>query len=71
MQLYHAVLAVESGRELPAGGGITPGEVTDVGWFGRDELPPLHHGHTVMVPAVFELLSGERSVPYLDLTEPT
>jgi ADP-ribose pyrophosphatase YjhB (NUDIX family) len=43
----------------------TPYEVTDIGWFARDELPPLSAGHGVRVPGAFDFVAG-RVPTYFD-----
>lgn len=66
MHLYHVVMALEAEGELPPAGGTTPNEVLSAGWFAPGDLPPLHHGHDVMVPRVLAMLSGELPAPHFD-----
>ena len=58
VQLYQFVFLC---RPLGAGTATTPHEVLDVGWFARDELPPLSPGHTVRVPDAFRFLDDRRA----------
>jgi hypothetical protein len=41
-------------------------EVTDLGWFAEDELPPLSPGHGVRLFGLFESLRS--GVPHFDAT---
>jgi ADP-ribose pyrophosphatase YjhB (NUDIX family) len=61
VQLYAAVFEAES-DDAPQ---PTP-EATELGFFGPDDLPPLSPSHRLRVPVVFQLLRGERPIPYFD-----
>jgi mutator protein MutT len=43
----------------------TPHEVTDIGWFALEDLPPLSPGHEVRIPHAFEFAAG-RAPTYFD-----
>lgn len=65
LQLFQFVFLC---RPVSSSAPTTPHEVTDLGWFDEDELPPLSPGHTVRVPDVFRFLRTRR--PFIDLTDP-
>jgi hypothetical protein len=44
-------------------------ETLDVGFFEENRLPPLHRGHDLRVPMVFQMLRGEVPIPYFDKSE--
>ncbi len=46
-------------------------ETTGVGFFAEDALPDLSPGHKERVPAVFQLVRGDLSIPYFDPTNRT
>jgi ADP-ribose pyrophosphatase YjhB (NUDIX family) len=61
VQLYASVFLVES-NDVP----ITTAEAGAVGFFGPDDLPSLDSSHALRVPVIFQLLRGERPIPYFD-----
>jgi ADP-ribose pyrophosphatase YjhB (NUDIX family) len=61
VQLYASVFQVEADTTP-----FTTAEATAVGFFGPDDLPPLDPGHARRLPVVFEILRGERPIPYFD-----
>ncbi len=64
-QLYVSVWLVEVGDDqTPVAGPETTGE----GFLAEDTLPDLSPGHRQRVPAVFQLMRGDRPVPYFDPT---
>jgi ADP-ribose pyrophosphatase YjhB (NUDIX family) len=61
VQLYASVFLVEA-EAAP----VSTTEARAVGFFASDDLPPLDPGHAQRVPVVFQLLRGERPIPYFD-----
>jgi len=60
--LYHVVFEFEA-EEIE----FQPSnETLDGGFFGEDNLPPLHPGHDQRLPVLFKLLRGELPTPYFD-----
>jgi ADP-ribose pyrophosphatase YjhB (NUDIX family) len=64
VHLYAAVFEAESDNEPTP----TP-EATAFGFFGPDDLPPLSPSHELRIPVVFQLLNGERPIPFIDIPD--
>ena len=63
--VYASVWLVEiDEHQIPIAGP----ETTGVGFFAEDALPDLSPGHKERVPAVFQLVRGDLSIPYFDPT---
>lgn len=61
-QLYHVIFLAETTNSIPK----TSKEAVEVAFFGEDNLPELAPGHTMRVPLIFRILSGEIPAPYFD-----
>ncbi|MBW8009805.1 MAG: NUDIX domain-containing protein [Chloroflexi bacterium] len=61
--LFHFIFKVETGDQTPN----IKQETINVGFFAEDELPPLAPGHRLWTPDLFELLRGEKPIPYFDV----
>ncbi len=55
VHFYHAVFLIDAGEQEPQ----TMPEVSAVGWFAEDALPPLSPGHHLRAPFLWRLLRGE------------
>ena len=60
--MYWAVFLIEASPAKPIAGP----ETTAAAFFDESALPPLSPGHHVIVPRIFQMLRGEKPVPFFD-----